>query len=69
MVPEGVHTIDERAFAHCKRLRSVKLPASLLTIGPEAFLGVEKAVFTVPAGSFAARHLEKHYPHVKLVQE
>ena len=39
IIPEGVTTIEERAFFHCEKLRAVVLPRSIQSIGPEAFSG------------------------------
>jgi hypothetical protein len=36
-VPEGVRYISERAFAGCARLTDVTLPASIITLGCDAF--------------------------------
>ncbi|MBQ6370842.1 MAG: leucine-rich repeat domain-containing protein, partial [Firmicutes bacterium] len=36
-IPEGVHTIGERAFHNCRSLREVTIPEGVRTIDPEAF--------------------------------
>lgn len=38
-VPEGVHTIGERAFYGCDNLETVAIPEGVMQIGDEAFLG------------------------------
>ena len=37
VIPEGVTTIGNKAFAHCKNLKSVTFPESVMSIGNEAF--------------------------------
>ena len=39
IIPEGVTTIEQRAFFRCEKLKEVILPGSIKTIGPEAFSG------------------------------
>ena len=41
-VPEGVKTIDARAFQNAARLKNIRLPLSLTSIGADAFSGCEK---------------------------
>ena len=52
MIPEGVVSIGERAFARSK-IKSITIPERLTFIGPYAFLGCEslkKVMFKIPDG-------------------
>lgn len=52
-LPVGLTAIEERAFMYCRNLTGIALPATLQTIGTEAFYGCDNeefTSFTVPAG-------------------
>ena len=48
VIPEGVKTVDERAFFNCDNLATVSLPASLMMIGDEAFAECERLEIDIP---------------------
>ena len=51
IVPEGVTTIEDRAFVNCNNLRNITLPKTLKYIGSEAFdLCFELARIKLPKG-------------------
>ncbi len=69
-VPEGITSIQGRAFAGCRNLRSISLPASLTTLGNGAFEGCSSlSALTLPAGvpSFWPSDLEKIRKFKRLV--
>jgi hypothetical protein len=50
-VPDGVTSIDARAFAFCSRTKEMHLPGSLTHIGVEAFRGCKELVeISIPEG-------------------
>lgn len=55
-LPEGVRTIDARAFSYCNRLLSVTLPDSVADIGAEAFEGRANLTLVVGRGSYSERY-------------
>jgi hypothetical protein len=57
VIPEGVTSIDDKAFTTCYYLEKVVLPASLTYIGSEAFKNcslLEEVTFTKTTGWFIA---------------
>lgn len=49
-VPEGVTSIDDGAFYYCKRVYTITLPESLLSIGDRAFSNTNITSATIPDG-------------------
>ncbi len=47
--PNGLKTIGEGAFKVCSRLRRVEVPASVESVGKDAFIDTELEEFTIPA--------------------
>jgi len=74
IVPEGIHTIEDRAFKGCSSLKEVKLPSSILEIGFEAFtncssletitISTPNEVYRTIDGVLYSNHGKtlKHYP-------
>ena len=48
VIPEGVTTISDSAFAHCKNLQSVSLPTTLTNIGKGTFYNSGLSIFPDP---------------------
>lgn len=50
VLPEGVREIRRNAFRVCERLRSVRIPETLESIGSEAFIDTSLEALYLPAG-------------------
>jgi len=60
-LPDGAKSIGYRAFADCKTLRQITIPASVTTIALTAFQGcTDRLVIFTPAGSAAAQYAKAH---------
>jgi hypothetical protein len=51
ILPEGTTSIDARAFAHCRGLKTVDMPKTLTSIGMEAFENCDKLAAIVIPGT------------------
>ena len=61
VLPDGCVGIGERAFADCKELKLVEIPASVIAIADTAFEGCgEGLVIVTPKGSAAERFAQAH---------
>ncbi len=60
VIPDGVTYIGDWAFAYCRYLLSIYLPASVTVIEDSAFLGCDNVTFYVPRGSYAATWAQEH---------
>ena len=58
--PEGTVEIQRRAFADCKQLRDIYLPASVQSIAEDAFSGTENLTIHTAEGSAAAEWAQSH---------
>ena len=55
LIPDGVKTIRQKAFANCANLNWIDIPASVTNIADNAFEGSKGLVIYCPAGSEAAK--------------
>ena len=55
LIPDGVKTIGQKAFANCANLNWIDIPASVTNIADNAFEGSKGLVIYCPAGSEAAK--------------
>ena len=55
-IPEGAQSIGNRVFAGCSNLERIIIPASVQTIAPDAFEGVDYLVVYCPADSYAQQY-------------
>ena len=62
-IPEGTQTIGQRAFASCPNLQRVTLPASVASIGADAFPGAPLLTLHVQPGSHAAAYARENLLH------
>lgn len=63
VVPDGCESIGARAFADSSGLYSVRIPASVTSIAPDALSGCGPVIIEAPKGSEGMRlALEKGYP-------
>ena len=59
--PEGLESIESRAFANCRVLWCVHIPSSVTSIAEDAFAGSpEFCIWTESRDSVAARYAEEH---------
>ena len=59
-LPDGIKTIGKRAFANCKGLRRIYIPASVSTIEEDAFENTPNVVIYGIDGSAAERFAKQH---------
>lgn len=57
--PDGLTTIESRAFAGCDQLRDIYLPDSVQYIAEDAFANVPQLTIHTPAGSIAEKWAKK----------
>ena len=50
VLPDGIKTIEDSAFAECSNLKSIKLPEKLTTIGRDIIRGTSVESITIPKG-------------------
>ena len=60
VLPDGCLVIGEKAFADCKMLKLVEIPASVVAIADDAFEGCENVLIVTPEGSAAERYAQNH---------
>ena len=60
VLPDGCLVIGEKAFADCKMLKLVEIPASVVAIADDAFEGCENVLIVTPEGSAAERYAQRH---------
>ena len=65
VLPEGVTSIADWAFAGCSALSSAIVPASVTSIGYDAFGECPLLTLTVESGSYAEQYaIENNIPYV-----
>ena len=57
---EGIKKISAQVFAGCTYLESVRLPASIEEIAPDAFEGCKALTIYAPVGSYAETYAKEH---------
>ena len=60
VMPEGVETIDARAFSFCTKLLSVTLPDSVTAIGEDAFEGHVNLTLVVGRGTYGEQYAKQN---------
>ncbi len=68
IIPDGVTTIADDAFAGCINLTSVTIPDSVTSIDYDAFDGCDNLVMTVFEGSFAHKYAVENNIKFKLIE-
>ena len=48
-ISDGLETVGSMAFADCRNLRKIKLPDSVINIGPKAFINSGLAIIYIPS--------------------
>ncbi len=59
-LPEGITSIGRKAFADCRSLEGIYIPASCSVIAADAFEGDDNVIFYCQAGSYAERYSLQH---------
>lgn len=60
VAPEGIRSIDARAFSYCNRLLSVSLPDSVTRIGTDAFEARANLTLVVGRGSYGEAYAREN---------
>lgn len=68
IIPEGMVSIGERAFAECAALAIVHMPDSIEFIADNAFEGCENVTFICSSENAAAAYAAEHGIHYVIVQ-
>ena len=63
VLPEGLKTIEARAFAACSDLHMVNIPASVSAIAEDAFADCANLTLIVSSGSFGAQYADEQGIH------